>query len=309
MEHPSDHIASVCLCLPAYLSARLPVCLVVGWSLPVCLSVRPWMGGLSVGRLVRRSLLMITHARFYLDSILVVVEDCENQCRPVSIGQILPGGLHFLGTAATARSCCHTEGAFLHSRHTAPDGSSTFPDHPEIHPPLGKHTCTWQKQHCGPNRAVLNAKKKKSRPEPGNFKRARGHSMCSTMVVAVGGWRLAAVGGWQLATGGWWRLVVVGGGWWLAVGGWRQLAVVDSWRLVAAGGWRQLVAGGWWRLVVGGWWRLAVDGSWRLAVGGPLGLSLRAVLSKKKKKSRSLRTPLGPKWIFSVVITHYTLAT
>ena len=117
--------------------------------------------------------------------------------------------------------------------------------------------------------------------------------MCSTMVVAVGGWRLAAVGGWQLATGGWWRLVVVGGGWWLAVGGWRQLAVVGSWRLVAAGGWRRLVAGSWWRLVVGGWWRLAVDGSWRLAVGGPLGLSLRAVLSKKKKKSRSLRTPLA----------------
>jgi hypothetical protein len=102
-------------------------------------------------------------------------------------------------------------------------------------------------------RAVLNAKKKKkSRPEPGNFKRARGHSMCSTMVVAVGGWRLAAVGGWQLATGGWWRLVVVGGGWWLAVGGWRQLAVVGSWRLVAAGGWRRLVAVGGWRLVAVG---------------------------------------------------------
>ena len=112
--------------------------------------------------------------------------------------------------------------------------------------------------------------------------------MCSTMVVAVGGWRLAAVGGWQLATGGWWRLVVVGGGWWLAVGGWRQLAV-GNWRLVAAGGWRRLVAGGWWRLVVGGWWRLAVDGSWRLAVGGPLGLSLRAVLSKKKKKISFLK--------------------
>ena len=109
--------------------------------------------------------------------------------------------------------------------------------------------------------------------------------------LAVGGWRLAAVGGWQLATGGWWRLVVVGGGWWLAVGGWRRLAVVGSWRLVAAGGWRRLVAGGWWWLVVGGWWRLAVDGSWRLAVGGPLGRSLRAVLSKKKK-SRPLRTPL-----------------
>ena len=70
---------------------------------------------------------------------------------------------------------------------------------------------------------------------------------------------------------------MVGGGWWLAVGGWRRLAVVGSWRLVAAGGWR----------------RLAVDGSWRLAVGGPLGRFLRAVLSKKKKKSGPLRTPLS----------------
>ena len=102
-------------------------------------------------------------------------------------------------------------------------------------------------------RGVLNGKKKVFRFP----KKARGHSMCSTMVggswrLAVGGWRLAAVGGgWQLATGGWWRLVGVGGG----------------------------------------WWRLAVDGSWRLAVGGPLGRSLRAVLSKKKK-SRPLRTPL-----------------
>ena len=69
--------------------------------------------------------------------------------------------------------------------------------------------------------------------------------------------------------------------------------MVGEWRLAAFGGWRRLVAGGWWRLVVGGWWRLAVDGSWRLAVGGPLGLSLRAVLSKKReKKSRPLRTPL-----------------
>ena len=75
--------------------------------------------------------------------------------------------------------------------------------------------------------------------------------------LAVGGWRLA-VGSWQLATGGWWRLVV--GDWW-------RLAVVGGWRLVAAGGWQRLVVGGW----------------WRLAVGGPLGRSLRAVLSKKKK--------------------------
>ena len=38
-----------------------------------------------------------------------------------------------------------------------------------------------------------------------------------------------------------------------------------------------------WRLAVGGWWRLAVGGGWwRLAVGGPGGLSLRAVLNKRK---------------------------
>ena len=100
--------------------------------------------------------------------------------------------------------------------------------------------------------------------------------------LAVGGWRQLAVGSWQLAVGGGW--------WWLAaVGGWR-LVVGGSWQWLAVGGWSPLaVGGGWWlavggwRLVVGGWWRLAVDGSWRLAVGGPLGLSLRAVLSKKKK--------------------------
>ena len=56
---------------------------------------------------------------------------------------------------------------------------------------------------------------------------------------------------------------------------------------------------GWWRLAVGGWrlavgnWRLvAVGGWWRLAVGGPLGRSLRAVLSKKKKTG-PFRTALG----------------
>ena len=97
-------------------------------------------------------------------------------------------------------------------------------------------------------------------------KKARGHSMCSTMVG--GSWRLAVGGSWRLAVGNW-RLVAVGGGW------------------------RRLVAGGWWRLVVGGWWRLAVDGSWRLAVGGPLGLSLRAVLSKKKKISSLKDAPGG----------------
>ena len=41
--------------------------------------------------------------------------------------------------------------------------------------------------------------------------------------------------------------------------------------------------------MVGGGWRLAVDGSWRLAVGGPLGRSLKAVLSKRKKKFWSLK--------------------
>ena len=40
---------------------------------------------------------------------------------------------------------------------------------------------------------------------------------------------------------------------------------------------------GWRRLAVGGWWQLAVGGGWWAAVGGPLGRSLRAVLSKKKK--------------------------
>ena len=115
-----------------------------------------------------------------------------------------------------------------------------------------------------PPRAVPNGEKKivllHSFP-----KKARGHSMCSTMVgggwrLAVGGWRLAAIGGWQLATGDWWRLVVVGGGWWSVIGGW--------WRLVVVGG-RRLVVGGWWRLAVGGSWRLAVGGGWQLVgVGG-----------------------------------------
>ena len=107
-------------------------------------------------------------------------------------------------------------------------------------------------------------------------KKPTGTPCAQPWLVVVGGWRLAAVGGWQLAVGGWWRLVVVGGGWWSVIGGWWRLAVVGGWRLVAAGGW--------WGFVVGGWWRLAVDGSWRLAVGGPLGRSLRAVLSKKKKE-------------------------
>ena len=99
----------------------------------------------------------------------------------------------------------------------------------------------------GVGRAVRTGKKKCSGT---SFpKKARGHSMCSTMVG--GSWRLAVGGGWRLAVGSW-RLVAVGGGWWLVVGGWWRLAVVGSWRLVAAGGWRRLVAGGWWRLVAVG---------------------------------------------------------
>ena len=61
-----------------------------------------------------------------------------------------------------------------------------------------------------PGGSLTEEKKKCSRT---TFpKKARGHSMCSTMVC--GGWSPLAVGG------GWWRLVV--GGWWLmGVGGWR----------------------------------------------------------------------------------------
>ena len=88
--------------------------------------------------------------------------------------------------------------------------------------------------------------------------------MCSTMVG----------GGWQLAVGNWW-LVAVGGGW-------RRLVVGDWWLVAVGSGWQ---------LAVGRRWRLAAVGGWRLAVGGPLGRSLRAVLSKKKK-SRPLRTAL-----------------
>ena len=158
---------------------------------------------------------------------------------------------------------------------------------------IHKHCCRWPNNGIqGFKSGVSLTEKKKSVPVPVFPKKPAGTPCAQPWLVAVGGWWLAAVGGWQLATGGWWRLVVVGGGWWLAVGGWRRLAVVGSWRLVSAGGWRRLVAGGWWRLVVGGWWRLAVDGSWRLAVGGPLGRSLRAVLSKKKKIS-SLKDPPG----------------
>ena len=169
-------------------------------------------------------------------------------------------------------------GAFRQKTQRAPASTTRSPSMPPVQhtagtkriPQTATADCIRRRPGAAQTSGVSLREKKKVFRFP---KKARGHS----------------VGGWQLATGGWWRLVVVGGGWWLAVGGWRQLAVVGSWRLVAAGGWRRLVAGGWWRLVVGCWWRLAVDGSWRLAVGGPLGLSLRAVLSKKKKKISSLK--------------------
>ena len=135
-----------------------------------------------------------------------------------------------------------------------------------------------------PSPGVSLTEKKKSVPVSQKSPRALHVLNHGWWQLAVGGWRRLAVGSWQLAVGGGW--------WWLAaVGGWR-LVVGGSWQWLAVGGWSPLaVGGGWWRLVVGGWWQLAVDGSWRLAVGGPLGRSLRAVLSKKKK-SRPLRTPL-----------------
>ena len=100
-------------------------------------------------------------------------------------------------------------------------------------------------------------------------KKARGHSMCSTMVG--GGWRLAVGGSWRLAVGNW-RLVAVGGGWrWLVVGGWWLVAVGSGWQLAVGRRWRLAAIGGGWWLVAGGGWRLMGVGGWRLVVpwGGP----------------------------------------
>ena len=90
-----------------------------------------------------------------------------------------------------------------------------------------------------PGRSLTEKKKCSGTSFP---KKARGHSMCSTMVgggwrLAVGNWRLVAVGGgWRrLVVGDWW-LVAVGSGWQLAVGRRRRLAAVGGWRLVAVGG-------------------------------------------------------------------------
>ena len=133
-------------------------------------------------------------------------------------------------------------------------------------------------------------------------KKARGHSMCSTMVG--GSWRLAVGGSWRLAVGNW-RLVAVGGGWRrLVAGGWWLEAVGSGWQLAVGRRWRLAAVGGWRLVAVGGWRLVAVDGSWRLAVGGPLGLSLRAVLSKKKK-SRPLRTPL----VLRRAVSHYCVCS
>ena len=60
--------------------------------------------------------------------------------------------------------------------------------------------------------------------------------------------------------------------WLVAIGGWQLVAV--------GGGWRRLAVGRRWRLAVGGWWLV-------IPWGGPSGRSLM------KKKSSSLRTPLG----------------
>ena len=116
-------------------------------------------------------------------------------------------------------------------------------------------------------RAVLNGKKKSSGT---SFpKKARGHSMCSTMVG--GGWRLAVGGGWRLAVGNW-RSVAVGGGWrQLVVGDWWLVAVGSGWQLAVGCRWRLAAVGGWRLVAVGGSWRLMGVGSWRLVVpwGGP----------------------------------------
>ena len=115
--------------------------------------------------------------------------------------------------------------------------------------------------------------------------KARGHSMCSTMVG--GGWRLAVGGGWQLAVGNSW-LVAAGGGW-------RRLVVGDWW-LVVGGGWQWLEVGDWSPLAVGGGWWLAVGGRWWLVCSG--WWSLGAVLSKKKissLKDRPAGTPTKQK--------------
>ena len=149
--------------------------------------------------------------------------------------------------------------------------------HTPKHQQHSKRCCVY-----GPGRSLTEKKKEESVPVPVFPQKPAGTPCAQPWLVAVGGWRLAvggwrlsAVGGWQLAVrGGWWRLVVVGG-WWLVVGG--------GWQWLAVGGWPPLaVGGGWWLVAVGGWW-FVVDGSWRLADGGPLGRSLRAVLSKKKK--------------------------
>ena len=60
------------------------------------------------------------------------------------------------------------------------------------------------------------------------------------------------------------------------------MAVGGRWRLAVSGWWWPAVGGGQ-MVVVGGWWS-ALGGTWALVVGFPWGLSLKAVLNKKKKR-------------------------
>ena len=117
--------------------------------------------------------------------------------------------------------------------------------------PGGGDAAHWQLCASEPGGSLTEKKKKEKKCSRTSFpKKARGHSMCSTMVG--GGWRLAVGGGWRLAVGNW-RLVAAGGGW-------RRLVVGDRWLVAVGSGWQ---------LAVGRRWRLAAVGGWRLmAVGG-----------------------------------------
>ena len=76
-------------------------------------------------------------------------------------------------------------------------------------------TCTSWYAYAATGRSLTGKKKCSVTQFP---KKARGHSMCSTMVG--GRWWLAVGGDWRLAVGNW-RLVAVGGGWQrLVVGDW-----------------------------------------------------------------------------------------
>ena len=129
------------------------------------------------------------------------------------------------------------------------DGGVMGRHYPSKTPGCGRIAC------LGPGRSLTEKKNCSRTSFP---KKARGHSMCSTMVGR--GWRLTVGGGWRLAVGNW-RLVAVGGGW-------RRLMVGDWWLVAVGSGW-QLAVGRRWRLAAVGGWRLVAVGGWRLvAVGG-----------------------------------------